>query len=611
MKIKAYQAGGPFSGLGVVYTPFTGAATKEAAASSSGKKGSSDNNKLANEIISMVKENGLDSDVTKFLSKAQGILDTASDPMGEGITMGDVLQIQKLANQVKINNENYNKAVESLNKEEAWGEIALTNRGYLYALNKDGDVVNVSAKDYEKNPDKYQMVLTNQDLLSYRERNTDTAFNQNILHDIQNAVGTKTLVDYLNNLIGQFGTTKNTNLTEEETSNIKAGIKKIKTGYKVSKSTEFGKGSDKEMAAAIRYLYSALPNTFKHALDAKAAANGIDAGQMLGAMVSANTDSEYSKEVDKAYTEQIGGGAGAAAGASQLTQMNYLGKIASGDYGAPRPVSLIAKGASPTAQGKINTMGWDVGPIIGHNKETLHKQTVSQLLANGWGLQAANTGSITFGDRHISAEEANALYWNGADHLNVVQLPATKDKNGNLVPDFSAAQKVEQLNKMAEGRTKMEVQEYIKNNLHGYDVQFNEKTKKWEIANVQTVTFLTFVATASDDAIDLTDADKLYLEKVSKYDGEILKDHYNSVVRYGKMNPTKEDKPNKAFDKAGKNSFYRGNVYIPIESPYSGWMVSGNDPYYSKDTFSNVGEKMQIKQAIAESEQKNINTRWS
>ena len=320
----------------------------------------------------------------------------------------------------------------------------------------------------------------------------------------------------------------------------------------------------------------------------------------LADIISFHARNKVDVNFDSSATNYDPNGTGKKGGSSSdkgdaLTQMNPLALIASGYYGTPRKVNIIGKTSQVSKSGSIETTGYDIGAMIDYDRKTLDKQTVSSLLANAWELQAGNTGSITFGNRHITAEEAQALYWNGADHLNVVKLPATTDDNGNVIPNFELAQKVELLNKAAKGRTDAEVQDYIKSNLNRYDVKKNVDGI-WEITNVPTISFLTFGAIASDDIFDFTDEEKLMLDKVSKEQGKMIVDIYNTLTRFNTLNPNKNTRALNV-PTAGKNSFYKGNVFIPIEDQYAGFRVSGMDPYISKGNLSNPAEQIQLKQA--------------
>lgn len=115
MRIKQYQVGG-----GMAYLPTTN--RKEADTTTASSSDSASTSKVpgfTKEMIDLVKENGLDSDVTTFLAQVQRTLDLANDPTGENLTMREILKVQRLASKVATNYKDYEKARTSLDEENA------------------------------------------------------------------------------------------------------------------------------------------------------------------------------------------------------------------------------------------------------------------------------------------------------------------------------------------------------------------------------------------------------------------------------------------------------------------------------------------------------------
>ncbi|MDY5929615.1 MAG: hypothetical protein SPJ27_06240 [Candidatus Onthovivens sp.] len=111
MKIKK------FAGGGITYLATTNRRKEEAkqASSDSSKK----NNDYIKKILDMVTESGIDSDVTQFINSVKATLDLAADPMGNDMTMQDILNIARQASLVKTNYTEYQKARESLDSQDA------------------------------------------------------------------------------------------------------------------------------------------------------------------------------------------------------------------------------------------------------------------------------------------------------------------------------------------------------------------------------------------------------------------------------------------------------------------------------------------------------------
>ena len=631
MKIRKYQAGA------IIYTPTPtgGQATStqtSASSSSASEKPEKITGTMLKEIMDQLKEDGLPADVEQILNYAARYLDKSSHLTDMSLFGGkdteynikDWINITKLVKEAKWNKELYDDASDKLKEEDAWNDVATDTNGKIWLSNgKNLSKVSVSeyVKEREKLTESGYVPISYNTLGDFRSRYF--GFDKNgMLEDMKAAVGMKSITKQLVDIVTKFEATEVSKYKFSQGTDrirdasgrnyqleaVKDGLEALTSGgpsgyYKLTQKTKVDKSNVED---ALDYLWNSLGDSAQNAVRAKLAVegdnpnNGDAVKAFLADIISFHARNKVDVNFDSSATNYDPNGTGKKGGSSSdkgdaLTQMNPLALIASGYYGTPRKVNIIGKTSQVSKSGSIETTGYDIGAMIDYDRKTLDKQTVSSLLANAWELQAGNTGSITFGNRHITAEEAQALYWNGADHLNVVKLPATTDDNGNVIPNFELAQKVELLNKAAKGRTDAEVQDYIKSNLNGYDVKKNVDGI-WEITNVPTISFLTFGAIASDDIFDFTDEEKLMLDKVSKEQGKMIVDIYNTLTRFNTLNPNKNTRALNV-PTAGKNSFYKGNVFIPIEDQYAGFRVSGMDPYISKGDLSNPAEQIQLKQA--------------
>lgn len=631
MKIRKYQAGA------IIYTPTpTGGQATSTQASASSSSASEKPEKITGtmlkEIMDQLKEDGLPADVEQILNYAARYLDKSSHLTDMSLFGGkdteynikDWINITKLVKEAKWNKELYDDASDKLKAEDAWNDVATDTNGKIWLSNgKNLSKVSVSeyVKEREKLTESGYVPISYNTLGDFRSRYF--GFDKNgMLEDMKAAVGMKSITTQLVDIVTKFEATEiseykflqGTDKIRDASGRnyrleaVKDGIEALTSGgpsgyYKLTQETKVDKSNVED---ALDYLWNSLGDSAQNAVRAKLAVegdnpnNGDAVKAFLADIISFHARNKVDVNFDSSATNYDPNGTGKKGGSSAdkgdaLTQMNPLALIASGYYGTPRKVNIIGKTSQVSKSGSIETTGYDIGAMIDYDRKTLDKQTVSSLLANAWELQAGNTGSITFGNRHITAEEAQALYWNGADHLNIVKLPATTDDNGNVIPNFELAQKVELLNKAAKGRTDAEVQDYIKSNLNGYDVKKNVDGI-WEITNVPTISFLTFGAIASDDIFDFTDEEKLMLDKVSKEQGKMIVDIYNTLTRFNTLNPNKNTRALNV-PTVGKNSFYKGNVFIPIEDQYAGFRVSGMDPYIAKGDLSNPAEQIQLKQA--------------
>ena len=111
MKIKK------FAGGGITYLATTN--RREEGAKQASSDSSKKNNDYIKKILDMVTESGIDSDVAQFINSVKATLDLAADPMGNDMTMQDILNIARQASLVKTNYTEYQKARESLDSQDA------------------------------------------------------------------------------------------------------------------------------------------------------------------------------------------------------------------------------------------------------------------------------------------------------------------------------------------------------------------------------------------------------------------------------------------------------------------------------------------------------------
>ena len=142
----------------------------------------------------------------------------------------------------------------------------------------------------------------------------------------------------------------------------------------------------------MEYLYNSLDASAKNTLKAQIAVNGEDPYskngiyKYLADVLYAGQATEDSADFDSSATNYDPNGTGKKGGSAdkkdELVQMNYLGQIAAGYYGPAQTVKLTGKTSKVAKAGMLETKGWDLGAIIGHDQKTLEKQTVSSLLSN-------------------------------------------------------------------------------------------------------------------------------------------------------------------------------------------------------------------------------------
>lgn len=607
MKIKSHQVGG------IVYSPFGPSTQQQAAVAAGGSSSGSTSEKISGtikkEIIDILKKNGIPSDVDAFLTAANDFLgkSTSLSSMSlfggtdDDYSMSDLITIQKMANDVAWNKNQYDKAIANLDSENAWGEIAMDSRGYMYVADSEGNITTVNPNKFD--PEKYQ-ALTNEQVLGMRERSKSFAMNTNVLNSMSGAVGMKTVQDYLVGLVEKLGTSSLQGYSSKEGEKIINGIKELMASgpdgyYKISDKTQA-----RDINAALQYLHNQLTPQMKKTLEATIAANGGDTQKdklkFLGMILTQNIDSEKKADFDSSATKSDGKDAESKTG--KVVKQTLAERYASGNgFSAPEwyPI-MTSKSNTP-----MYISAQNLGAVLQKDGNLpLGDANVETVLTEAHGIGAIiDRSSITFGDIAISWDDTSKLMYEGDSNMYRAYLPAKKDSSGRIRPDFELQSKLDVINKQVEGMTPGQIKSAIAD-ISG--VKYNEQTGMVEAQNMQV--FLTFSAVASDDTLGNSLKSSHYLHELSDQEDRQKKDKYNEAIKYRHSETGKNGRVetgNSRTDWWWGYKFYEGNVFIPINDSMLAASIY-NDQLVPQSTYMNMSAKSQArqeyeeKQAIAE-----------
>lgn len=615
---RIYQSGGVVS-----YTPFipnSGTASTTSSSKSTDKQDKITGT-LQKEIIDVLKENGIQSDVDTFLSQANAFLNKSQHlssmslfgGSSDDYSMTDLIQVLSMANRVKQNKAQYDVASDRLKTQDAWNEVAVSNDGKIYVYSEEG-LRTVSADEYHKNRDKYQ-ALTNSQVLGLREQDSNLAFNSNVLRDMSGALGLKTITTQLMDTVSKFGTMSRTEYTKDTGDAISQSAwdgMQILLGEGPQGYYKATTKSEKEnVQSALRYLWSSLGTDGQARLRAETAVNGGDPSRnqydLLLQTIEHHTDFEQSVDFDKTATEYDpdGDGKGSNPG-DALTEGTLAIEVARGNLTETTAyMSPVAQRVSDKAM--MSFKAWNAGQLQDRQGDVLHANNLQDLLPNVEQAKAADTSTIVFGNQILSSQDVASVVWDGRSLATRVALPK-KYVNGKQVPDFDLMIKLNELNAWISdnpGVTSLEVQSKMKE-LASEGVYFDSDTKRYTISPERMGFFLSFAAYGSDDLLDITDTSKPFLQKLSRKEGKQLKSQFNNYVQFGKAIPGKKEKQKNNFESSEAGDFYYGNIYIPIVDPLQATITTTNQ-YYPKSTFMDSSKQVELGQQILAAQQQ---TNW-
>lgn len=569
MKIQKYQ-------YGASYTPISrevmGQSQGEPATSPSSEK--KDDKLIEQEIIKVLGENGIPTDVDYFLSQAQSFLQDSTNIFSgkKTNTMSQLIRLRSLANRLQHNNALYKNATDRIKVENTGSDVAISNDGNLYVY--DGESVKkVTPTDYSKNPEEYQ-VLTNAELIHLRERDPNLKFDESILHDLSNSIGMKTIMDQVIGTIKKFGTTSQKGYPIKAGGQVQRGLEAL-MGLGPDGLYEI-EGSDSKAAqdinAAIIYLYKNLNNNAKHVLCATTAAEGLnpesmeDVTSILKAALFEHTDTSRKVGYVK---DPLGKGSksGSGEGSGPGDKEGYGQSLISG-FGASRTRRVRTRDgiADFTVEVKHNPLRDKDNEIV-TGIATLD-EVFNDLAKNGVAMDrdklyfggmynAKGTNGSVVGDSqdtlYIDPNKAREVLVDASDGVETIDVPV--DYNGK--PDFGAI-----------NRYQMAVDEISKNKVTDPREIF-EIYKKYALdnnldqdGNLMTGRFLAVHAKMSEDegAVAGYSSDN---PTIDRFTGQ-GRDKFMNDVNYANQGREKKNKVKINYGWIWNRGILSGTVFIPL-----------------------------------------------
>ena len=592
MKLRIMQQGG-----GLIYTPFipeSGTATTNSSSKSSSNSEESKIDALDKELIALMKsEDLLPSDIdyiTRQLIRFQKQSSQLSALGDYSAAMPGMIQILGAVKKAKFFKNQNDTIATKMAQENAGAEFAIDGNGLIYAWNKKTNQLN-KIKPSEFDVNKYTP-LSNSELLYYRQ--TALPNDSQIFNDLSNLVGMGSVIKEIDRIIKEFGTEENAGYISKDKAvqhvlieaNSPDGLYKLTT-----------KKPSGDVSKAWASIYRQLAPNMQHLLNARATISGLSVPEYIHDIVIRNTSTEKKVDYDTSASKAAGYDTDPNKTSSeQLTQNNFL-QMVGNLRGSKTIISIAPRAAKINERAAITAPGYTWGRVIDRSNKPIDTQSMSDALKNGWGFAAGDPQTVLFGNKLLKDWELSTIMFDEQSNFSAVMLPYTIEK-GHYVPNFELLDKFNRLQEIINNNPNMsrtELQSEIdKLQLNINDI-YNFETNTFEIKN--TMPFLTVSGIASDDVLDLSDSNKKYLEKMDKEDGKHQVDYYNNMVKYGKLHPEKKAVEIAGYNTAGKNSFWKGNIFIPMQSAFYAMALSGIGEYVPKTSESQFVERVAARAA--------------
>lgn len=458
--IPKLQQGGaalPFvSWTPVPDTPYS-AATSSSVSQEKKKEALKVEDVIPKEMIEALKQKGLPSDMSVF---TESIMSLFNDPiykitgqLNPSTLSTRYLSIINKINNIAFNKELYDKSIDRLQQNGGLYDIALSNTGKMIVQNlEDGQITQVSPDEYYKKLGSYK-AISNGDLAHIRAYNPSMAFSSDVFFVLNNGMGQETLQKYINSAISNLGSTSNNieGYTKVQKDRIQNGLSELVNNDIVAaaivqdgvyKLTHEQQSNVEQAQEALKYLYTSLPMAAKNYLRAKAAEQGIDPDEAVEKILVPFISSKFnsSRTIKFDYDKQASDASGSDKSLTPITQIQegYMGW----NSGAKRnfvfnPGSGYQFSTDVTHLDALKTLD---------QKGVVKSGRLDEILSNST-LAAGDKNSIYFGSKKVNQEDLAKIIYKDDGGLNFARLPYVYGKDGSIMPDFDAIEKIEKIEK--------------------------------------------------------------------------------------------------------------------------------------------------------------------
>ena len=578
MKIQKYQ-------YGASYTPISrevmGQSQVLPATSPSSEK--KDDKLIEQEIIKVLGENGIPTDVDYFLSQAQSFLQDSTNIFSGKKTniMSQLIRLRLLANRLQHNNALYKNAIDRIKVENTGSDVAISSDGNLYVYD-GGSVKKVTPTDYSKNPKEYQ-VLTNAELIHLRERDPELKFDESILHDLSNSIGMKSIMEQIIGAIKKFGTSTQKGYTVKVGGQVQRGLEALMSLgpdglYEIETSDS---KAAQDINSAIIYLYKNLNTNAKNVLRATTAAEGLnpsdvnDVTRILKEALFEHTDTSIKVNAikDNAIKDPTKG-SGSRSGDSAGSQIKEVwGDFVTKDGGSYRNTNIVMPGGNVSfnvpakhynfIEGKENTAIDNV---------TLGDESFNNLISKGL-IDTRRTSYI--GDLPIDnmAFAGKDIIVDNTRGGTVMYLPIKQDGELDLSMMKQMSEIQDQIIKSRITNTEAKKKIWEDNGF-----TYNEALDVGVPVNETLGRYWTQVAYTSTAANSFKNKDLKSSSMLSPVDDSVIE---NLGSAYN-LNPNNKNKSKVDLTAGWFGKSYQGMLFIPMQDNQNEVLVAGGAAYMPK-----------------------------
>lgn len=501
---------------------------------SSDKSSKKDSGLISDDLLK--KLDGIPVDVDNLMESIADIEHKQS--MGMPVSSRTVRRVEAQINRVVQQSKYLKEAEERAEKNDAFGEIAVGNRGELFTVGEDGDIKRVSIGDY--NAEKHGPALTVNELIEQRKFNPTQAYDTTITTAIGNNIGMSKISEYIQKIVASVGSSESSSEAYTDLAGIvgreaakkptQQQLQTIQQLHQLSQTVGMDaifKEKDllkqKNVQEAFGYINSILPRNMRLQMQARFVANGFSledsangVSEIIGQAIMSGNDTqtsygiEYSASANKENQAK-----------SQSRNLGVLEQLVQGSLGK-RDYKLMS---SKNPEFSLNLHGTGVGSLATFNNNIVGKSPLSIALQSGL-APLIDENHVTIGNQKIPVGAFDTILYNGGDVVNVW---APVNENGDI--DLEGLQLLSEIQSICDTNPNLTTQDknalLEKYQLDGY---FDEKGTFHGAG--QMAQFLVMTGVTSDEVLDTSS--NPYADKMSRDDKQL---EFKQIERiYGQLN---------------------------------------------------------------------------
>ena len=526
--IKKLQTGGA---VNLMYTANPYTMPQQAATTS---KSSDDDGLISKDLLKKLE--GIPVDVDNLMETVADL--EYKQSMGIPVSSKTVRRVEAQINRVVQQSKYLQDAESRAEKNDAFGEIAVGNRGELFTVGESGDIKKISIGDY--NIEKHGPALTVNELIEQRKFNPTQAYDPALTTVIGNNIGMSKISDYIQKIVASVGSSESSTEAYTDLAGIvgremakrptQEQLQTLQQLYQLSQTVgmdaifkEKNLMKQKNVQEAFGFINSILPRNMRLQMQARFVANGFSLedsakgvsdiiGQALlsGNDIQTSYNIEYSASANKENQAK-----------SQSRNLGVLEQLIQGSLGK-RDYKLMS---SKNPEFSLNLHGTGVGSLATFNNNIVDKSPLSIALQSGL-APLIDENHVTIGNQKVPVGAFDTILYNGGDVINVW---APVNAEGDV--DLEGLQLLSEIQSICDTNPNLTVED--KNSLlkkYQLDGYFDEKGTFHGTG--QMAQFLVMTGLTSDEVLDASS--NPYADKLSRDDKQL---EFKQLERiYGQLN---------------------------------------------------------------------------